>query len=66
MRFQKRYKDSELWREISRELVSRFFADYYDDPDALIKELEESALANAPRPSYAIYSPWAVYRALAV
>jgi len=65
MRFQKQYKDSGVWQEVHRGLLPSFLANHYENPHALIKELEESAHANAPWPSHIIQTPWAIYRALA-
>lgn len=64
MKFEKRYKDSELWGEISEELVLTFLEQCYADPVALLEEMEESARKNSPKPSYTINAPYAIYRAV--
>lgn len=61
--FERRYKDSELWEGVCKELVQRVLSNYYSSSDILIKELEKAALVNVPEPSHTVYTPFALYRA---
>ena len=56
MTIQKRYKDEENWEDFPKDLAIACLRQVYDNPEALITEME----AN---PNLVISTPYALYRA---